>query len=566
METYIIDCQEAHDDFLDYIKDEKLSIIKQENDCLFLSDGNQYIINSEFSHGPLRFYNPLIFGKDMTMNIIGIEVDYNGGINLFTSDGKKEWRPFSYFMLTNKKVSNRFVELDGNQHYKYITYCKNKKEFSDRYGMAMQTSNDIWTIHNAQEAAMVYTGITMFKNLKFNEVSVLSFDIETNGVKMDKNSIIYIIANTFRDNNGNISKRMFSLDDYPSQKDMLIAWCNYIHEIDPSVLCGHNILGFDLPFIKQVADNEGISLNIGKEKNIMFVNKRESRFRKEGQQFIFFKNINIYGRQIIDTMFLTIKTDVKRQFDTYALKPVIKQLGLEKEDRQFYEASKIKDNWHILEEREKIKNYAKDDGDDALALYDRFAPAYFYMTQSIPKTFQQIVNSATGSQLNLTLVRSYLQDGHSIPNASELTEKIEGGISFGITGIYRNVVKVDLKSAYPSQILRFKLHDPIKDPNANFYKMVKYFTLARFENKRLAKETNDLYYENLEQSGKIFINSAYGICGTPGLNFNNREMASKITGETRQVIDMALKWATGKDHTFYMNGGEKCEEESTENV
>jgi len=62
------------------------------------------------------------------------------------------------------------------------------------------------------------------------------------------------------------------------------------------------------------------------------------------------------------------------------------------------------------------------------------SPAIFYFTQLIPKSFQSVVESASGAQLNSLMVRSYMQQGHSIPKATEGAD-FEGAISFGIPGI-----------------------------------------------------------------------------------------------------------------------------------
>jgi DNA polymerase elongation subunit (family B) len=160
--------------------------------------------------------------------------------------------------------------------------------------------------------------------------------------------------------------------------------------------------------------------------------------------------------------------------------------------------------------------------------------------------------SATGAMINGILVRSYLQNRHSIPKADPL-EKLAGGISFAVPGIYRNIKKIDLKSAYPSQVLRFKLHDPIKDPDANFYNVVKYFTEQRFYYKKMGKQTGEKKWKELDAAAKIFINSAYGTCSTNGLAFNSPSVAAKITLETRNVIDLSLQWASGYGKDYWID-------------
>ena len=102
---------------------------------------------------------------------------------------------------------------------------------------------------------------------------------------------------------------------------------------------------------------------------------------------------------------------------------------MEKENRQYYDASKIRLVYQDPTEWEKIKQYAKEDADDSLNLFYLMSPAYFYYSQSVSKPFQEIILGATGSQINNIMIRAYLQQGHSIPKASK-PEPYEGGNFF----------------------------------------------------------------------------------------------------------------------------------------
>lgn len=495
----------------------------------------------------------IIFGKDSTKGITNIEVD-NGLAYLYLNDGTSKTLPVKYWFLTRDQVSSKQTLLAGNQYYKYIAEFDLKEDYINAINAVRAKKKDFWCLWDDKEMVMVRTGITYFKDLKLNQVSVVSFDIETTGVVKDKNSKVLAITNKFRSKKGDVVEKHFFLDEYrDNQKELIQDWCGWIRAVNPDILCGHNLFGFDLPYLEYVANRNGVTLDIGRGGESIKFNERTSNFRKDGSQTYEYHNAHVYGRDIIDTFFLSIKYDVKRQYESYALKQIIKQEGLEKKDRTFVDASKIghyyyndKNMW------EKVKLYAMQDCADALALFDKMAPSFFYMTQSIPRSFQQINNTATGSQINSFMVRSYLQDNYSIPKTSEL-EYLEGGISFAVPGLYKNVLKIDLKSAYPSQILRFKLYDKTKDPKGNFYTMVKYFTEERFQFKDMYKKTKDSYYNDRSESSKIFVNSAYGACSTPGLNFNSPKIAAKITEETRQVINMALLWASGKDKEYWIN-------------
>jgi DNA polymerase elongation subunit (family B) len=247
-------------------------------------------------------------------------------------------------------------------------------------------------------------------------------------------------------------------------------------------------------------------------------------------------------------MFVAYHYDYSRKYVNYGLKNIVKQEGLEAEGRQHYDASKIADNYKKPEEWKKIKTYAEHDALDSLKLFDLMVPSFFYLCQSVPKSFQAINCTATGSQVNSFLVRSYLQDGWSIPKTS-LSEQYEGAISFGIPGIYRNCLKLDANSLYPSIMLEYNIHDKFKDPKGHFYAMVKYFTEQRLEYKEKGK-TNK-YYKDLDQMAKIFVNSAYGLLGATGLAFNSPGNAALVTQKGRDILCGAIDWATSKDYDYW---------------
>ena len=496
-------------------------------------------------------YDPIIHGKNDTERIVSIEViDDQAELFIQKENGDIEVQivPNKLWMLAHSQLDRNFIRLKGNLHYCWGKQYTNSQAYGKDY--FFYKPKDIYTVWDKKEALMLKDGYTYFKGLQPKDVSILAFDIETTGLDHNEDSKVILIANTFR-KNGIITRKLFSCDDYETEGDMIQDWCQWVVDIDPSILCGHNILSYDLPYLQFCADKWSISLDIGRNSKSIEFDNRDSMFRIDGSRKQAYKRVKVYGREIIDTMFLAVTYDVGRKYESYGLKNIIKQEGLEITNRPYYEASKIKYNYQFPEEMLKIKSYAQQDGDDALALFDLMIPAYFYLAQSVPKSLQRITESATGSQINSVLVRSYLQDAHSVPKAMELNEHVEGGISFAVPGIYNNVLKIDLKSAYPSQILRFGLYDEEKDPKGHFLYLAKYFTNERFKLKELSRTTKDVTIKARDAAAKVFINSMYGACNTNGLNFNSIKLASKITYETREVLKMSIEWASGKKFEYW---------------
>lgn len=501
------------------------------------------------------YSNPLIYGKDDTMNVVSVEPgDKSLTIFTETEDGiHKQTIENEIWLLTNRCVSSKQLTLNGNQYYKYVGLFSNQEEFKNVKSNLYRRKVDFYTINDLKENALVANGMTYYKGMKPNEVSVLFFDIESMGLVHDNNSAVLLISNTYRKKD-KIIKKLFAYDEYSSQAELLNAWSSWVREMDPSILCGHNIFSYDLPYMNFCAQQSGTELLLGRDGSAIKFNDYTSQYRKDGSQSYDYHNAFVFGREIVDTFFLSMKYDIGRKYESYGLKSIIKYEKLEKADRQFYDAGKIKDNFKNPEEWTKIKAYAMDDADDAMALFDLMIPSYFYFTQSVSKTFQQMINSATGSQINNMMVRAYLQDGNSIAKSSDATE-FEGAVSFGIPGIYKNCFKVDVASLYPSIMREYKVYDKYKDPNKYFLEMVEYFTLERLKNKKLAKDTGDKFYKDLEQSQKIAINSMYGFMGASGLNYNSPSNASLVTRKGREILIKSIEFATGKSVDYWKSLG-----------
>lgn len=490
----------------------------------------------------------LIYGKDPVKRIVGSEVMKDYLVN-YIADGNKtttEKRPFYYYVLLEAyDDSQECGRLGGKNDFQYFVkfktkgaaynYCRNLDYNDKRY----------YRCYNPVESAMLREGFTFYKDMKVNDVSVLSFDIETTGVTINDESFVLLISNSFRDRDGNVSRRCFEFNSYDNAKDMLNAWCEWFRGCDPDIVVGHNIFNFDLPYLHKVANLNGTKLNLGRNASPIEFDRYTREFRKDGSQSYDYINARIFGREIVDTFFLSLKYDFKREYPSYGLKAIIAHEGLQKADRVFWDFEKVREPWNNPSDWAKFIQYCKDDSDDALALFDLMIPQFFYYAQSIPKPFQEIINTATGSQVNSFMMRSYLQDSLAVPMATE-KEEFEGAISIGNPGLYKNVYKVDVASLYPSIMLSYEITDRKKDPENKFLQAVEFFTKQRLADKLAYEQTGERIYEDLSNGRKIMINSFYGFMGAPGLNFNYPKGASEVTRLGREILNSAIDWCAKK--------------------
>lgn len=497
------------------------------------------------------YSDPLIYGKNQQTRVVNLEInddrailfieDENGNITEKNTSNK-------FWILSNRSVDSS-VKLKGSLYYNFGCQFSKRSDWNKTLSLLRKRQDDFYTIYDPKESFLVNYGYTYFKGMKHTEPSILSFDIESTGLYHTPDSKVLLISNTFR-KNGKIVRKLFAYDEYASDREFIEDWCKWVREMNPSLICGHNIYTYDFPYLQHVAELNGTELNLGRDGSALTVGKNPSYFRVDGSRDQEYRKVRIYGRDAIDTLFLAIKHDAAaKKYDSYGLKAIIKIEGLEKEDRVLYDASQIRHQYKNPEEWKKIKTYCEHDADDSLALYDLMAPAFFYMTNCVPKSFQSVVESATGAQLNSMMVRAYLQEGHSIPKASP-SKKYEGAISFAIPGIYKNLVKIDIKAMYPSILRQYEYYNKEKDPKAYFKKMVDYFTLTRFEYKKQLTLTGDKYYDDLQSAMKIAANSLYGFLGAEGLNFNDPDGAAFVTQTGREILSYTIEWATSKtsDH------------------
>lgn len=511
-----------------------------------ITDEYEFTLAPQYQYftNELQYFDNLIYGKDKTLGVVSLEVDHTE-VKLFKMDGTVEIRPARFWLLAKEQLDLKCKRLSGNLSYKYIRFFNTFEEFS-KY-MNLWRSKDVYGIWNEREQIMHIEGITLYKGLKPSNVGVLAFDIESDGLTKTKKSEVYLITNSYRKDDL-VIKKHFRLDHYSNCGELIDAWCEWVREIDPDIINFWNGYGYDLPYLEHVAKLFGTTLSLGRDGSDVKFKKKSSQKRVDGNTSWEYFKCHCYGRQIIDGLFVALNYGVGKNYPSWGLKPIAEAEGFVSPDRQFYDASKIRENWHIPEEREKIVQYGIDDSEDTINLYFRMITSYFYTCQSLPIPFEEMMQGATGKWLNGMMVRAYLQDGHSIPKPSD-SKTVYGGISYGNPGAYSNVFKIDVKSMYPSIIIQHQLYPKAKDPKKYYYKMVEFFTLKRFEQKKQFKETGDKFYDDLQAASKLFINSAFGLMGTPGLNFNDFDVANAITRHGRLLLRKATIWATGKDIT-----------------
>jgi len=505
--------------------------------------------------------NVILFGADPTEGIVAVEPAGEALMRLFVRREEElviEDEPFRPFLLLEDeglikgfKRPFHVEKLSGNNEYRALVLfecwgdCQKAKTFLQRKTGEPPSSPHApyLFLSDPVHQFLLLTGKTLFKGLPFNDLHRLALDIETacapgyefpNPARAEDR----IISIAIMDSRG-CSEVLFGRE--MREEEMLAALGEKITNLDPDVLEGHNLFNFDLEYIVARARMHQVALRWGRDGSKPRI--RRSRF-SVAERTIDYTRMEIFGRHVVDTLFLLQYYDVTaRELESYGLKAAAQHFGLASEDRTYIESENIQ--WYYENEPEALKNYNLDDVRETLALSELLGYSFFLQTRIFPFTFQNIFVRGNATKINALFLREYLRQRASVPK-SQGGGAVEGGYTdVFVTGVVHHVVHCDVASLYPSIMLSFGLK-PSNDTLDIFLPLLKDLRAFRLEAKRRAQESESLherdYYQALQQTFKILINSFYGYLGTELHHFSDPEVAAEVTRQGRDLIRQMLNW------------------------
>ena len=390
---------------------------------------------------------------------------------------------------------------------------------------------------------LVLTGKTFFKGMPFESLHRMAVDIETacapgyefSNPKREEDKILSV---ALMDNRG-YSEVLFG--EEMDEKAMLTTLVERIQTHDPDVVEGHNVFNFDLDYIVARAKRHGVKLRLGRDGSVPKV--RRSRF-SVAERTIDYSRMEIYGRHVVDTMFLLQNYDVTaRELESYGLKAAARHFGLDEEDRTYIDRDRIQ--WYYENDPEALRAYNLDDVRETLALSNLLGYSFFLQARIFPFSYQNIFVRGNATKINALFLREYIRRRASVP-------KPKGGGAFagGYTdvfskGLVRNVIHCDVASLYPSIMIVYDLK-PKGDTEGVFLPLLKDLRTFRLEAKSVARRSEDPnereYYNSLQQTFKVLINSFYGYLGTAIHSFSDPEAAAEVTRLGRQTLHAMVDW------------------------
>lgn len=382
---------------------------------------------------------------------------------------------------------------------------------------------------------LVQSGRTLFKEMSFSELHRLQFDIEVAAshgfpnARRSADEVVIISMCDSRDWSCVLDTRN------ATEEDILRRFVEIIQERDPDVLEGHNVYGFDIPYLRERCARYGIPFAIGR-------GGMEPRFFKSNMRFaerlVEYEVCEIPGRHVVDTYFLALSYDVfKRDLPGYGLKQVALYFGVASADREYVPGAEIARVWG--EDPERLLRYALHDAEETGRIAAILSGSTFFLSQMLPMNYGHAARSGPGMKIELLLVREYLRNRRSLPAGRQGTQ-VEGGYTdVFLTGVIGPIVYADVESLYPSIMLQYEIR-PRSDELQVFTQLLSRLTRLRLETKeafRRASDEKERAELNARQSSfKILINSFYGLLGFGAALFNDPDKADEVASRGQQIL------------------------------
>ena len=503
----------------------------------------------------------LLYGHNPDERIVAVQHTGENSIRIYvrTPDGihTDDLEFFPYFHLADSSYLNGVStkhwvrRLSGNNYYRYLCAFVRWSDMWDAIHLVIDHYNrgtlekvenysDLPILHLKPDPIyqfLTQSGRTLFKGMDFDDLHRLQLDIETYTKQGQKSSNANrledrIIVITLSDNRGwehIIDGR------HKSEKAMLQELATLIRDKDPDVVEGHNIYGFDLPYLMKRCELHDLELRIGRDGSAphpsTFRSVKSDRAGEHG-------SYEIAGRHIIDTMLLLKSYDLsKRTLESYGLKYAAQHFGFAKTDRTYVPGNRI--SWYWDNEPEPLLRYALDDVHETRQLSEYLSPSTFYLTQMVPMNYGTIARSGSVAKIESLLLREYVRNKFSIPKPTTGTQTTGGYTDIFFTGILGPILHIDVESLYPSIMLSEKIA-PTSDELNVFLGILDDITLMRIEVKRSMKRANSKTekskYDALQSSLKILINSFYGYLGYGKGLFNDVEAADRVTKSGQHIL------------------------------
>ncbi|HEU4643367.1 MAG TPA: ribonuclease H-like domain-containing protein [Gemmatimonadaceae bacterium] len=404
-----------------------------------------------------------------------------------------------------------------------------------------------------EEQYLVATGRTYFRDLPFDQVHRLQFDLETTGLDARRDRIFMI---SVRYHGGETEVLEAPGEDDAAEAALIRELLERVRSADPDVIENHNLHGFDLPFLHQRARALGVPLALGRivDGRPALLRERAARrgvaARTHTGAFDDRRRVRFTapGREAVDTLDAVRRHDFStRELPGHGLKAVARHLGIAAPDREYIPGDRIHDTYRT--DPDRVRRYATDDVEEVAALSRLLGGAAYALARMVPRRYERLTDAgpATGI-IDPLLVRAYLRAGSALPihEQSDGTPHSGAALHLFASGVAHRVVKADVASLYPSLMRAYRI-GPSRDRLGALLALVDGLVERRLDAKARARAAprgspERHTHEAMSAALKIVVNSAYGYLAAGGLTrFADVHAANEVTRRGREVLALICR-------------------------
>ena len=351
---------------------------------------------------------------------------------------------------------------------------------------------------------------------------------------------------------------------YASERDLLAAFCERVHQLDPDVLTGWNVIDFDLRVLDRLARQWRLPLRLGRGEGSLRLRPTRAPWAS--------LEATVAGRVVLDGMQLLRASFVK--MERYGLDHVAREvLGEGKTLSGHDRAEEILDTFK--HDRERFVAYNATDARLVTEILDelRLVDLAVERSRLTGLPIDRVAGSIAafdflylGALHRRKIVAPTVvwDDAMGPTTASSAAVNLGGTVLEPETGLYENVLVCDFKSLYPSLIRTFQIdplgfvvpaaatkgrqaQDLIEAPNGASFERQQGILPSilddLFPRREAAKAAGD---KVASHAIKILMNSFYGVLGTRACRFCRPEIAGAITAFGREL----LLWSKGRFESY----------------
>ncbi len=453
--------------------------------------------------------NQLLFGRDDTSSIVGVELIGDSEITVFRRlDGKltTETQLFQPFLWLGEQVflqgfdhKVEHVPLAGGGAFKSLARFQSWADFQQARKFLGATP--YFAVNDPVQQYLMSTGRTSFKALRFDQL----YRLQVATITAPDNTLQ---ALQLCDNCG------WQQELTGTEAEILKKFVKTIQERDPDVLEGHDIFRGVLTQLTARARAARVPLKLGRDGSAL--RSRQSRVQI-AERTIQYPKYEIHCRHAVDTFLLSVYYDVSsRELEGFDLDEVARHFGVPETG-----AAAVR------------------------KIADLLSPSYFVQAQIFPYNYQDVVVRGNATKIDALFLREYLQQRHSVPQFGESRPFAGGYTDLFQEGIVRNVWHCDVQSLYPSLMLAFDIKPRGDELNLflSLLRDLRQFRLrAKADVKTATDETRRQHLDALQQTFKILINSFYGYLGFSQAHFGDFTAAEEVTAKGRETLKTMLDW------------------------